>query len=149
MAKWDFKDDFWQMDCREGEEWNFSDVLPPPEGTLIMLVVPTLLQIGWVKSPPYSCAATETAWDIATEYTDMLFGSIPDHKFAGYRVGGDSYSDLPKEHDGYTFLSIIKVCVCVCVCVSSPPVLGGVLLDMQYQSLVYPPMTPPPYPTAR
>ncbi len=23
MAKWDIKDGFWQMDCAEGEEWNF------------------------------------------------------------------------------------------------------------------------------
>ena len=24
MAKWDIKDGFWRMDCREGEEWNFG-----------------------------------------------------------------------------------------------------------------------------
>ncbi len=29
----------------------------------------------------------------------------------------------------------------VCVCVARPLVMGGVLLDMRYQSLVYPPMT--------
>ncbi len=38
--------------------------------------------------------------------------------------------------------------VCVCVCVARPPVMGGVLLDMRYQSLVYPPMTSPLYPKA-
>ncbi len=38
---------------------------------------------------------------------------------------------------------------CVCVCVFARPlVMGGVLLDMQYQSLVYPPMTSPLYPEA-
>ena len=71
MAKWDIKDGFWQMDCREGKEWNFLYVLPQLKGTPIMLVVPTLLQMGCVKSPPYFCAATETACDIAAEYTDM------------------------------------------------------------------------------
>jgi hypothetical protein len=52
MAKWDINDGFWRMDCREGKEWNFSYVLPQPEGTPIMIVVPTSLQMGWVKSPP-------------------------------------------------------------------------------------------------
>ena len=28
MAKWDIKDGFWRIDCCEGEEWNFSYVLP-------------------------------------------------------------------------------------------------------------------------
>ena len=81
MAKWDIKDGFWRMDCREGEEWNFSYVLPQPEGEPVMLVVPTSLQMGWVESPPYFCAASETARDIATEYTDMPVGSLPSHKF--------------------------------------------------------------------
>ena len=35
MAKWDIKDEFWRMDCKEGEEWNFAHVLPQPEGELI------------------------------------------------------------------------------------------------------------------
>jgi hypothetical protein len=39
----------------------------------------------------------------------MPVGSIPEHKFAKYTVDGESYSDLPKEHDGRTFLSLIKV----------------------------------------
>ncbi len=53
MAKWDIKDGFWRMDCEEGEEWNFAYVLPQPEGEPIKLVIPTSLQMGWVKSPPY------------------------------------------------------------------------------------------------
>ncbi len=64
MAKWDIKDGFWRMDCRDGEEWNFAYVLPQPEGSPTMLVVPTSLQMGWVESPPYFCTATETARDI-------------------------------------------------------------------------------------
>jgi hypothetical protein len=24
MGKWDIKDGFWQMDCADGEEWNFA-----------------------------------------------------------------------------------------------------------------------------
>jgi hypothetical protein len=90
MAKWDITDGFWRMDCREGEEWNFSYVLPQPEGLPIMIAVPTSLQMGWVESPPYFCAATETARDIATEYTHMPVGSLPEHKFINYTVDGEA-----------------------------------------------------------
>jgi hypothetical protein len=58
------------MDCAEGEEWNFAYVLPQEDGKPIMLVVPTSLQMGWVESPPYFCAATETLRDISTEYCE-------------------------------------------------------------------------------
>ena len=61
MAKWDIKDGFWRMHCEKGEEYNFAYVLPQEEGMPITLVVPTSLQMGWVESPPYFCAATETA----------------------------------------------------------------------------------------
>ena len=61
--------------------------------------------------PPYFCAATETARDIATEYTDMPVGLLPDHKFTGYTVGGESYSGLPYDHHGHTFRSMIEVYV--------------------------------------
>jgi hypothetical protein len=43
MAKYDIKDGFWRMECREGEEWNFSYVLPQPPGEPIHIVVPTSL----------------------------------------------------------------------------------------------------------
>jgi len=68
MAKWDIKDGFWCMDCEKGEECNFAYVLPQKEGMPITLVVPTSLQMGWVESPPYFCAATEMARDIASDY---------------------------------------------------------------------------------
>jgi hypothetical protein len=111
MAKWDIKDGFWRMDCREGEEWNFAYVLPQPEGAPIMLVMPTSLQMGWVISLPYFCAATETARDIATKYTDMPIGSIPPHKFVRYTIDGESYAELPDDHDGRAFLTMIEVYV--------------------------------------
>ena len=77
MAKWDIKDSFWRMDCVEGEEWNFAYILPQKEGEPVLLVVPTSLQMGWVESPPYFCAATETARDVTMEYTDMPVGTLP------------------------------------------------------------------------
>ena len=62
MAKWDKKDGFWRMDTEEGAEGNFSYVLPQHPGEQVLIVVPTSLQIGWVESPQFFCAASETAW---------------------------------------------------------------------------------------
>ena len=98
------------MDCRESKEWNFVYVFSQPEGAPIMLVVPTLLQMDWVESP-FFCTATKTARDVATEYTDMPIRSIPPHKFDKYTVDRESYADLPEDHDGKPFRSMIEVYV--------------------------------------
>ena len=60
QAKWDIKDGFWRLDCKEGEEWNFCYVLPQNPGMPIKLVVPTSLQKGCIESPPYFCTAKMT-----------------------------------------------------------------------------------------
>ncbi len=80
MAKWDIKDGFWRMDCAEGEEWNFVYVFLQPEGEPVKLVIPTLLQMEWVKSPPYFCAAMEMARDVTTGYIEMPVGTLRTHK---------------------------------------------------------------------
>jgi hypothetical protein len=95
MAKWDIKDGFWCMDCAEGEEYNFAYVLPQEEGKPVTLVVPTFLQMGWVESPPYFCATTETARDIVATYCDTPVGSLPAHKFIKHVQGDAAVADLP------------------------------------------------------
>jgi hypothetical protein len=70
MAKWDIKDGFWRMDCENREEWNLVYVLPQEQGKLVQIVVPTFLQMGWVESPPYFCAAIEMTRDVATDYIE-------------------------------------------------------------------------------
>ncbi len=61
MAKWDIKDGFWRLDAKTGDKWNFTYVLPQPPGEPVKIVVLLSLQMGWVESPPYFCAATETS----------------------------------------------------------------------------------------
>jgi hypothetical protein len=61
-----------------------------------MLVVPTSLQMGWVKSPPYFCAAMETLRDISTEYSETAVNLLPHHKFKIYVVGALKYANLPE-----------------------------------------------------
>ena len=66
FSKLDLKDGYWRMVVHELDAWNFCFVLPPEnEGDPVQLVVPDSLQMGWSESPPFFCAATETARDLA------------------------------------------------------------------------------------
>jgi hypothetical protein len=97
MAKWDIKDGFWRLDCEVGEEWNFCYVLPSSFGSDdIVLVVPTSLQMGWIESPPYFCAASETARDVAALYAERpLDGKHQQHSFLHYTQTHEDYRALP------------------------------------------------------
>jgi hypothetical protein len=81
MAKWDIQDGFWWLNCCKGEEWNFCYVWPQAPDKPRCLVVPSLLQIEWVESAPYFCAASKTVRDVAVEYIETKTGSLPVHKF--------------------------------------------------------------------
>jgi hypothetical protein len=113
MAKWDIKDGFWHMDCEKGEEYNFAYVLPQKEGMPITLVVPTSLQMGLVESPPYFCAAMETARDITSDYCDRPVGSLPHHKFAKHITGAKEFNELPSTSENRDFFHALEVCMCV------------------------------------
>jgi hypothetical protein len=104
MAKCDVKDRFWWMCCEDGKQWNFTYVLPQPEGNPIRLVVSTSLQMGWVESPPYFCLTSKTARDIAEVYTNTPVGSLPPHKFTHHMCGDAEASKLPKTSDTPTML---------------------------------------------
>jgi hypothetical protein len=95
MAKWDVKDGFWIMDCKQGRV-DFLYVLLQEEGHPIQLVVPTLLQMGWVESSPYFCAATEMAQDVATNYIETLVNLLPQHRLEKYVVGDAKYNSFQR-----------------------------------------------------
>jgi hypothetical protein len=112
MAKWDIKDGFWCLDAEEGAEWNFAYVLPQVSGKPIYLVVPTSLQMGWVESPPFFCAASETAKDVAQDYCEAKIGTLPPHKFTNYVTGNQAYDKLPERDDsGNSFRYLLEVYV--------------------------------------
>ena len=79
FSKLDIKDGFWRMVCREGEEWNFAYILPNHEGEPVEVVVPSALQMGWALSPPFFCAASETARDVAASFAREPVGALPKH----------------------------------------------------------------------
>ena len=78
FIKLDIKDGFWRLMVPEKEEFNFCYVLPQQEPSEpIQIVVPSSLQMGWTFSPPYFCAATETARDVAASLVTQP--SLPPH----------------------------------------------------------------------
>jgi hypothetical protein len=95
MAKWDIKDGFWRLDCKEGEEWNFPYVLPEHGCKSTKLVIPCSLQMGWIESPPYFCTASETVRHVAEWYIDMPVGTVSTHKFIPHTQASPSYHALP------------------------------------------------------
>ena len=84
QAKWDIKDGFWRLDCKEGEEWNFCCVLPQKPGMPIKLVVPTSLHMRWIESPPYFCTVLETGRDVAEQYINTPVEQLAEHKFVEF-----------------------------------------------------------------
>jgi hypothetical protein len=96
MAKWDIKDGFWRLDCEAGEEWNFSYVLPNHDGKSTTLVVPNSLQMGWIESPPYFCAASETGRDVAEQYIETPVGFMTPHKFLSHTQNSSAYASVPE-----------------------------------------------------
>ncbi len=103
MAKWDIKDGFWRLDAEEGTEWNFTYVLPQSPGKPIYLVAPTSLQMGWVESPLFFCAASEMARDVAQDCSETKIDTLPPHK---------AYDELPERDDsGNNFRYLLEVYV--------------------------------------
>ncbi len=99
FAKWDVKDGFWRMVCELGAEWNFCYVLPQPEGAEPLIVMPMSLQMGWLESPAYFGAASETARDVGQMYAQAPLGSLPTHKFDSFTAAHEDYASLPQSAD--------------------------------------------------
>jgi hypothetical protein len=95
-AKYNIKDGFWRLDCKQGEEWNFAYVRPREPGEQVLLVVPTSLQMGWVESPPYFCTASETARDVGAKYIERPVATLPKHKFIKHAMTSNDVQTLPE-----------------------------------------------------
>ena len=85
FSKLDIKDGFWRMAVSDEDAWNFCYVLPSENGETdideMEIVVPNALQMGWCESPPFFCAASETARDTIQEL--LTSDSLPEHIFEG------------------------------------------------------------------
>ena len=61
------------------------------------LVITTSLQMGWVESLDYFCAASETGRDVAQSYAEEDLGSLCAHKFIKMMRGSKAYTALPEQ----------------------------------------------------
>lgn len=51
--------------------------------------------MGWIESPPYFCAASETARNVAQQYAETPLDSLPNHKFLPYTNMEQDFTTLP------------------------------------------------------
>ena len=96
FTKIDLKDGYWRMCVNAKDAWNFAYVLPklrPDEPT--RLVVPDALQMGWSESPPFFCAATETARDVALKTIEQN-ASLDPHPLENILLNSTAVTSLPK-----------------------------------------------------
>jgi hypothetical protein len=104
MAKWDIKDGFWRLDVQVGDEWNFAYVLPQAPREPVKIVVPSSLQMGWVESHPYFCAATETSRDIAMQYCKIKLGTLKEQKFDALMASDATVAELPETSETQKYM---------------------------------------------
>ena len=51
--------------------------------------------MGWIESPPYFCAASETDRDVAVQYIKTPIGSLPNHKFIEHTTKNGNFKAIP------------------------------------------------------
>jgi hypothetical protein len=110
FAKLDIKDGFWRLVVSHEDAWNFCYVIPNTDPNAHIddtkIVVPNSLQMGWCESPPFFCAASETARDVIAS---ILHTNLPPHPFEE-RMLPKNFTDLPMQ-DLQSLMSLIEVYV--------------------------------------
>ena len=95
------------------DAWNFCYVIPhtDPDTTLdeTEIVVPNCLQMGWCESPPFFCAASETARDVIEALLQEM--SLPEHPFEGEMLDEATASTKFRFQATTTFINLVEVFV--------------------------------------
>ncbi len=77
--------------------------------------------MGWVKSPPYFYAATETSCSVAVTYIETPVNSFLQHKFEKYVTTDPEYKALPETCSiGSSFFYMVGVYVDNFMCLVIP-----------------------------
>ena len=101
FSKLDIKDGFWRLAVSDENAWNFCYVLPSFEPVAdiddTLIVVPNCLQMGWCESPPFFCAASETARDVIDSLLQEV--NLPAHQFEDQMLDSTTESAL-RNHFG-------------------------------------------------
>ena len=90
FAKLSIKDGLWRTAIKNTNTWNFCFILPQLKPTTsinaALLVAPNCLQMDWHESPPFFCAASETARDVIEAL--LKESSLPQQPFLPYADKG-------------------------------------------------------------
>jgi hypothetical protein len=65
LSKIDVADGFYRVDLESATAPTLAVILPHQAGEPPLVAIPLSLPMGWVESPPYFCAASETIADLA------------------------------------------------------------------------------------
>ncbi len=110
FCKLDIKDGFWRLVVSARNAWNFCYIIPSLDRTTpiddLDIVIPNCLQMGWCESPPFFCAASETARDVIA---DLIGTPLPPHPFESKMLPTD-FNSLPL-FDLHSTLTLIEVFV--------------------------------------
>jgi hypothetical protein len=77
LCKIDVADGFYRVDLEAATAPTLAVILPHRENEQPLVAIPLSLPMGWVESPPYFCAASETIADIANRDIHKRF---PPHR---------------------------------------------------------------------
>jgi hypothetical protein len=115
FTKVDLKDGYWRMALNADDAWNFAYVLPGAGlNDPIQLVIPDALQMGRSESPPFFCAATETARNIINGkiHNNIILPEQPMENIMmdiDWSTVSKLHPPLTTESDKRDFLQLIEV----------------------------------------
>lgn len=113
FSKLDIKDGFWRMSVSEEDAWNFCYALPSsdPNQDLddVIIVVPNCLQMGWCESPPFFCAASETARDIIDHL--LQEAELESHAFEDKMMEDSSHLPMHRLQAAAAYVNLTEVFV--------------------------------------
>jgi len=87
MSKIDISDGFYRVRLAPDDALSLAVVLPQVPGEPPLVAIPFSLPMGWVESPPYFCAVTETAADVANQRMNTRYA--PPHHLEGVAAAAD------------------------------------------------------------
>jgi hypothetical protein len=76
--KIDVADGFYRVNLNADQALSLACLLPKEDNEPQLVAVPLALPMGWVESPPYFCAATETIADLANSRISRR--QVPNHR---------------------------------------------------------------------
>jgi hypothetical protein len=79
LMKVDIADGFYRVWVRAPDIVKLAVSIPTLEGEEPLLALPLVLPMGWTQSPPWFCATTETATDVANHRLQRRWKAPPHH----------------------------------------------------------------------